>query len=101
MTSPTRPEEIDPSDNGANTRRGGLLRGQAWIRWTARIELIWERLWPLLVPAITVALAFLAISWFGVWQLVPAWARYVLLAALALLFLRELARRGVKVAAFG
>ncbi len=41
---------------------------------------IWERLWPRLVPLFILACIFTSISWFGVWQVVPDWARWTGLA---------------------
>ena len=90
MASPAHPEETVPASDGA--RRGWLSRDRKWLRFAAHAELVWERLWPLVVPALTVALAFLAVSWFGIWQIVPDWARYGLLAAFLLGFIYQLAR---------
>ena len=61
-------------------RIGGLAR-------RAALTLAWERSWPWLAVALTVAVVFLAVSWLGLWLVAPPWARMlgVTVAALALL----------------
>ncbi|MDQ0475265.1 TIGR02302 family protein [Labrys wisconsinensis] len=61
-----------PSD-GARTRLGALV-----LR--ARLVLAWERLWPRLAPLLGVIGLFLAVSWFGLFLLLPFAARVALLA---------------------
>jgi uncharacterized protein (TIGR02302 family) len=53
----------------------------------ARLVLLWEGLWPRLVPLVVLAGAFLSLSWFGVWRIVPDWTR---MAALGLFGLAAL-----------
>lgn len=53
------------------------------VRTFAAIGLVWESLWPLLVPAICVALVFLTLSWLGVWQVSLQPVRTGLLALFA------------------
>ncbi|GGA90929.1 TIGR02302 family protein [Brucella endophytica] len=43
-----------------------------------------ERLWPLILPLITLAALFVAIAWFGLFQWFPGWLHMVLLALFAL-----------------
>jgi uncharacterized protein (TIGR02302 family) len=57
----------------------------------ARLVLLWERLWPRIAPLGVVAAAFLSLSWFGVWQMVPESLRIAglvlfAIAAVALVF---------------
>ena len=83
------------SSDPANADGGTVLsRRRDWrtIRWAAGADLFWERFWPLIVPALIVALAFLTVSWFGVWQFLPVAGRYALVGAFALLFVWQLAR---------
>ncbi|MCW5716199.1 MAG: TIGR02302 family protein [Bauldia sp.] len=49
----------------------------------ARLALLWERLWPKLVPPLLVAAVFLALSSLGVWIGMPEWLRLVVLGAFA------------------
>ena len=49
----------------------------------ARAALVWERLWPVLMPFAMVVALFVAISLFGVWPRVGEGGRYVGLAAFA------------------
>lgn len=41
----------------------------------ARLALVWESLWPLVLPILIVGALYLIVSWFGIWTLVPNWAR--------------------------
>jgi uncharacterized protein (TIGR02302 family) len=57
----------------------------------ARLVLLWEAIWPRIVPLGVLAAVFLSLSWFGVWQLLPDWVRVLSLglfgiAALVLIF---------------
>ncbi|MGQ4275033.1 TIGR02302 family protein [Terrihabitans sp. B22-R8] len=61
----------------------------------ARLAMLWEAAWPPLAFFGTIVLVFLAVSWFGVWDMVPPWGRIVgvvLFAALAGLALFPLVR---------
>ncbi|MBE7185928.1 MAG: TIGR02302 family protein [Methylobacterium mesophilicum] len=55
-----------------------------------RASMVAERLWPLLLPALLVVLAFLAVAWFGLLRMLPDWGRVATVAALALGFLASL-----------
>lgn len=41
----------------------------------SRLSLAWERLWPRLWAPLSVALLFIAVSWFGLWLHLPWWGR--------------------------
>ena len=41
----------------------------------ARRVMLWERIWPALVPPAAVIALFLSVSWFGLWLDAPRWAR--------------------------
>ncbi|MYZ49941.1 TIGR02302 family protein [Propylenella binzhouense] len=56
----------------------------------ARAALAWERLWPLLVPVLSVAALYVALSWLGLWRLTGDWTRIAILAGLGLAFLASL-----------
>jgi uncharacterized protein (TIGR02302 family) len=66
------------------------------LRAMAIAALMWERFWPLAIPALCVVLVFMSISWIGVWPWLPDLARFGLVALFAvalgyaLLQLREL-----------
>lgn len=49
----------------------------------ATLILIWERLWPALVPLLAIAGLFLSVSWAGVWIFAPLPLRLILLAGFA------------------
>jgi len=69
-------------------RQGG---GRA-VRLLAIGALAWERLWPLLVPAFAIFLAFAALSWAGLWQHLPGLVRLGVVGLFALAFVYALAR---------
>jgi uncharacterized protein (TIGR02302 family) len=56
------------------------------VRYLAGAALVWERAWPLAVPAVCVLLVFLTLSWLGFWHLLPAYARLGALALFAIAF---------------
>ncbi len=56
----------------------------------ARAALLWETLWPRLVPPLLVGALFLLVSWFGFWIGMPNWLRVGLLAAFAIAALATL-----------
>jgi uncharacterized protein (TIGR02302 family) len=49
----------------------------------ARLGLVWESVWPLAAPFIGLAALFAAVSWLGLWRIVPDPARVVILVAFA------------------
>ena len=42
---------------------------------SARRVMLWERVWPALVPPAAVVALFLSVSWFGLWLDAPRWGR--------------------------
>jgi uncharacterized protein (TIGR02302 family) len=75
-------------DASENNRLNRLER--AVLR--AKAALAWESLWPRIVPALTVAGLFIALSWFGVWRVMPDMMRLAVLAVFALAFVYSLYR---------
>ncbi|MCF6320442.1 MAG: TIGR02302 family protein [Rhizobiaceae bacterium] len=61
-----------------------LVRAGAWM------ALSWERLWPLLVPLVLVAITFFSLSWLGIWENIPTWLHVVVLSAVAIAFVAAL-----------
>ncbi|WP_205470588.1 TIGR02302 family protein [Breoghania sp. L-A4] len=49
----------------------------------ARAALFWERLWPVLYHFLIIAGLFVALSWLGLWLVLPTWLRWLALAAFA------------------
>lgn len=66
----------DSHNSGSRLRN---IRALAWLAET------WERLWPCIMPLVCVAALFLTTSWLGLWPLMAAPVRLVLLVAFALL----------------
>ena len=62
----------------------GLLERLKRTRSIVRIVLIVERLWPLLLPLAILAALFAVVSWFGLFRVMPDWARLSLTGAFAL-----------------
>lgn len=58
----------------------------------ARAALTWETIWPRLVPVLTVLGLFVALSWLGLWRLLPDFARIAVLALFAAALLYNLSR---------
>ena len=52
-------------------------------RRSARAALVWERLWPALLPLLGVVAVFLSISWLGLWPAFFETARWITLGILA------------------
>ncbi|WP_274627652.1 TIGR02302 family protein [Arvimicrobium flavum] len=67
----------EPTTASATNSRNGRLRWARLGTWTA-IHV--ERLWPLLLPLLIVGGLFLAISWFGLFRLMPDVMRLAVLA---------------------
>ena len=62
----------------------GLLERLKRTRSIVRLVLIVERLWPLLLPLAILAALFAVVSWFGLFRVMPDWARLSLTGAFAL-----------------
>ncbi len=58
----------------------------------ARLALVWERAWPLLVPVLTLAGLFVALSWLGLWRIVSDPVRIGLLVLFAIALIAALVR---------
>ncbi|WP_177176806.1 TIGR02302 family protein [Faunimonas pinastri] len=58
----------------------------------AHAALLWERIWPLLVPVLWLAGLFVALSWLGLWRATGPLVRLSVLAVFAILILASLAR---------
>lgn len=56
----------------------------------ARAAIVWDRLWPALLPLLGVIAAFIAVSLLGLWLAVPFWARGLGLGLFALAALAAL-----------
>nr|WP_246329264.1 TIGR02302 family protein [Chthonobacter rhizosphaerae] len=56
----------------------------------ARGSLIWERIWPRLLPAVAIAATFAALAWLGVFESVGPVVRLALVALFSLAFLAAL-----------
>ncbi|MGH2340757.1 TIGR02302 family protein [Segnochrobactraceae bacterium EtOH-i3] len=56
----------------------------------ARRALLIERLWPPLAAIAGIAALFVAVSWLGLWLVVPDWARLILLTLFGIAFLAPL-----------
>jgi uncharacterized protein (TIGR02302 family) len=78
------------------SRKSDAAAAGPTVRAAAGAALFWERLWPLITPALCVLLAYLAVSWLGLWRIAPDIARFAGIGAFAiaglwsLSFLREL-----------
>ncbi|MEO8668340.1 MAG: TIGR02302 family protein [Bauldia sp.] len=71
-----------PPDSGLDE---GRVRGRIErALWRARMVLAWEAIWPLAAPVVALAALFAALSWFGVWRVVPTPVRIAALVVLAL-----------------
>jgi uncharacterized protein (TIGR02302 family) len=69
-----------------------LARRIALGRFLTRAVLLVESLIPLLVPVFSVIAVFLAVSWFGLFRVVPDWVRLGILAGFAVALVRALLR---------
>ena len=58
----------------------------------ARAALSWELIWPRLVPVLTVVGLFVALSWFGLWRILPDFARIGVLVLFGAALLYTLSR---------
>src|SRR5690606_40293556 len=65
-------------------RRLARTRGAVWA------ALVVERGWPLVLPLVVTASLYVSLSWFGVFRIVPDWARLGLLGLFAVATLAAL-----------
>jgi uncharacterized protein (TIGR02302 family) len=71
-----RPPGGDDIEKAVETRIARAIR-------RARAALLWEQLWPLIAPFLTLAALFAALSWFGLWRITSGPVRLVILALFA------------------
>lgn len=79
-----------PADDAALPARLGRWRRLAWA------VLAWERLWPLILPPLCVAVVFAAVALFDVLPLLPGWLHGLVLAATAGALAALLVRAGLR-----
>lgn len=79
--------ERDDAPRGAGSHALRLLQA-ALMR--ARNAMLWERLWPLFAALAVTSGTFLALSWAGLWILLPPLGRIIGLALFALLLIASL-----------
>lgn len=89
MIPPTSARKSRHEISAAIDQRTRIRIGRAVSR--ARLTLLWEALWPRLMPLIMLFSVFLSISWFGLWRITPDLVRMLVLgifgvAALILVF---------------
>ncbi len=82
-------EAILPGDRGTSPEK--RLKRLASASSRARLALAWERAWPRLVPLLTIAGLFVALSWLGLWRIVSDPVRIGLLIVFALALAAALA----------
>jgi len=87
MTRPAQPG-VSAGEEGAHRRSDqsdpAIQSRIARAVLRARLALFFEALWPRLLPLLIVAAIFLAVSWFGLWRIVPDTVRFGLLALFGL-----------------
>ena len=71
-----------PLDERAAAEQSARTRVERAVR-RARLNLLWEAIWPLAAPFIGLAALFATVSWLGLWRLTSTPVRYVVLAAFA------------------
>ena len=76
------PGNAPPPDDRAAVEQSAYARVERAVR-RARLNLLWEAIWPLAAPFLTIAALFAAVSWLGLWRLTSAPVRYAVLAAFA------------------
>src|SRR5947208_10017285 len=79
MTYPTDPLR-EGERNAAET--GAMARVERVVR-RARINLLWEVVWPIIAPFVVLAALYVALSWLGLWRITSTPVRYVILAGFA------------------
>jgi len=75
-----------PTDNpmhksgGTATETSAMARVERVVR-RARINLLWEVVWPIIAPFVVLAALYVALSWLGLWRFTSTPVRYVIIAA--------------------
>jgi uncharacterized protein (TIGR02302 family) len=72
--------EVSGREDAGQRRLQGLVA-------RSRAALAWENIWRAAAPVLTVVGFFLAVSWAGIWQIVPHWGRIAGLAVFAFVVL--------------
>ena len=89
----------EPSQENAQMKQSGFSSQRSaerensllvWPRFFAGLSIAWERLWPLVLPFLLVIAAFLIVSWFELWRLVPDIVRFVLVVLFGVLAIASL-----------
>lgn len=75
--------------NGSASRNN-LFDRLRRTRGFASAAMVVERLWPLMLPLLIVASLYLIVAWFGIFRLVPDWARIAIAAVFAIAALASL-----------
>lgn len=78
------------SGASAPAARPGLARRLAFKRALAKLTVFGERLLPALIVPASVVAVFVSLAWFGLFRVMPDWARLALIAALGIGFLASL-----------
>ena len=60
--------------------QGAMGRVERVVR-RARINLLWEAVWPIVAPFVVLGALYVALSWLGLWRITSTPVRYVILAA--------------------
>ncbi|HSG95683.1 MAG TPA: TIGR02302 family protein [Afifellaceae bacterium] len=79
-------------DSGRSTTPEKRLKRLNLAIFRARLALAWERVWPRLVPVLSVAGLYVALSWLGLWRFVSDPVRIGLLVAFAIALAAALVR---------
>lgn len=75
----------------AAQQKPGFIRALSRTRFATRAVMVFERLWPLLLPLLVVAGLYLITAWFGIFRIVPDTARLAIAGAFALAAIAALA----------
>ena len=80
----------DPDETAHAGDASGLNRRISLVVLGARLGMLWERIWPRLVPAVAIAAVFCILSWLGLWPGLNPWLRIALVGVFALALLVSL-----------
>src|SRR3954469_152669 len=74
----------NPMHQGERTvsETSAMARVERVVR-RARINLLWEVVWPIIAPFVVLAALYVALSWLGLWRITSTPVRYVILAGFA------------------
>lgn len=72
----------ETSDNRVSREHGSLMTRLGRMRAITRMTMVFERLWPLLLPIVLTTGLFLSLAWLGVFRVVPEWLRIAILFVL-------------------